>query len=121
MKLLRGGDIGVVLGGVGVVAALAAYAWGGGRGDTVVVRAAGRVVETASLADVRSFAIAGPLGTTRIEIEPGRARVAADPSPRQLCVRQGWLTRAGQAALCLPNQVSLEIRGRDASYDTLGY
>jgi hypothetical protein len=47
--------------------------------------------------------------------------VAADPSPRQLCVKKGWLTLSGQAALCLPNQVSLEIRGRTPTYDTLGY
>ncbi|MDQ1314773.1 MAG: hypothetical protein QG662_882 [Pseudomonadota bacterium] len=119
--LPRAGDVGVLLGGAGLVAALTAYAWGGGRGETVVIRAAGQVVETVALTHAQSFSIAGPLGATRIEIEPGRARVAADPSPRQLCVRQGWLTQSGQAALCLPNQVSLEIRGRDAAYDTLGY
>jgi hypothetical protein len=38
-----------------------------------------------------------------------------------LCVKQGWLTISGQTALCLPNQVSLEIRGRTSAYDTLGY
>jgi len=79
------------------------------------------VVETTALTHAQSIAVDGPLGTTRIEIEPGRARVAADPSPRQLCVKQGWLTQSGQAALCLPNQVSLEIRGHASAYDTLGY
>ena len=90
-------------------------------GDTAVIRAAGQVVETVSLTQARTFSVSGPLGATQIEIEPGRARVARDPSPRQLCVRQGWLTQSGQAALCLPNQVSLEIRGRLSAYDTLGY
>lgn len=119
--LLRAGDIGVLLAGSGIVVALAMFAWGGGRGDTVVIRAAGQVVETTALTHAQSIAVDGPLGTTRIEIEPGRARVAADPSPRQLCVKQGWLTQSGQAALCLPNQVSLEIRGHASAYDTLGY
>lgn len=121
MKILRAGDMGVLLVGTGLVAALTVYAWGGDRGDTAVIRAAGQVVKTAPLTHAQSVSVDGPLGTTWIEIEPGRARVAADPSPRQLCVKQGWLTLSGQAALCLPNQVSLEIRGRAPAYDTLGY
>lgn len=121
MSLLRSGDFGVLIAGTGLVAALTAWAWGGGHGDTAIIRAAGQVVQTVALTRAQSIEVDGPLGATRIEIEPGRARIAADPSPRQLCVRQGWLTRSGQAALCLPNQVSLEIRGRTAAYDTLGY
>ncbi len=117
----RAGDVGVVGAGAGLVVALTLFAWGGERGDTAIIRAAGRVVETVALTHAQSFAVDGPLGATRIEIEPGRARVARDPSPRQLCVKQGWLTQSGQAALCLPNQVSLEIRGRTTPYDTLGY
>jgi len=119
--LIRAGDAGILLAGAGFVIALTVFAWGGDRGDTAVIRAAGRVVETVSLTHARTFSVGGPLGATQIEIEPGRARVARDPSPRQLCVRQGWLTQSGQAALCLPNQVSLEIRGRRSAYDTLGY
>ncbi|HEX7971372.1 MAG TPA: NusG domain II-containing protein [Thiobacillus sp.] len=119
--LLRAGDVGVLLAGAGVVVALVAYAWGGDPGDTVVIRAAGRIVKTAALNGPQAFSVSGPLGITQIEIEPGRARVARDPSPRQLCVKQGWLTLSGQAALCLPNQVSVEIRGHALAYDTLGY
>ncbi len=119
--MLRAGDIGVLLAGTGCVIGLTLFAWGGGQGDTVVIRAAGKVVETAPLTHAQHFLVSGPLGTTQIEIEPGRARIARDPSPRQLCVKQGWLSQSGQAALCLPNQVSVEIRGRTTAYDTLGY
>lgn len=119
--MMRAGDAGVLLAGTGLVITLALHAWSGDRGETVVIRAAGKVVETTTLAQRRVVAVNGPLGPTRIEIEPGRARVARDPSPRQLCVKQGWLTQSGQAALCLPNQVSLEIKGRTVAYDTLGY
>lgn len=119
--LLRSGDIGVLLAGAGLVVALTVFAWGGGNGDTAVIRAAGQVVKTAALTHAQNVSVKGPLGTTQIEIQPGRARIARDPSPRQLCVKQGWLSQAGAAALCLPNQVSLEIRGRTSPYDTLGY
>ena len=118
---VRVGDVGVLLAGAGFVVTLTLWAWGGSQGDTVIIRAAGQVIETTSLSLPHRLNVNGPLGVTRIEIEPGRARVAADPSPRQLCVKQGWLTQSGQAALCLPNQVSLEIRGHSTAYDTLGY
>lgn len=119
--LLRAGDIGVLLAGGLAVAWSIWLAWGNERGETAIIRAGGQIVETAALNRTQQFSVSGPLGITRIDIEPGRARVAADPSPRQRCVKQGWLTQAGSAALCLPNQVSLEIRGRTAAYDTLGY
>ena len=119
--MLRAGDVGVLLAGGAGVVALTLWTWGGERGDEAVIRSAGRIVQTVPLTHAQTFTVAGPLGTTRVEIAPGRARIAADPSPRQLCVKRGWLTASGQTALCLPNQVSLEIRGGAPEYDTLGY
>jgi hypothetical protein len=65
--------------------------------------------------------VPGPLGTTVVEIQPGRARVQSDPGPRQYCVRQGWLHRGGAVAICAPNHVSLMLTGRQAGYDSLNY
>ena len=110
----------LLLGGV-LVAGLAVHFWGGAQGDTLLVHAQGKLVEEASLRTARTLTVAGPLGDTLIEIQPGRARVARDPSPRQLCVKQGWLSRSGEAALCLPNQVSVEIRGAVRAYDSIAY
>jgi hypothetical protein len=36
-------------------------------------------------------------------------------------VRQGWLKQAGEIAICLPNQVSLELTGSGKTYDSLSY
>lgn len=120
-ELFKPGDWLTLLLGGALVAALALHFWGGAQGDTLLVRAQGKLVEEASLRTARTLTVAGPLGNTLIEIQPGRARVARDPSPRQLCVRQGWLSRAGEAALCLPNQVSVEIRGAVRAYDSVAY
>ena len=81
----------------------------------------GKVVAQVDLARERTIEVPGPLGVTLIEIRPGRARVAADPGPRQYCVRQGWLTQAGAVAICAPNEVSLSLTGRAADYDSLNY
>ncbi|MDX5445381.1 MAG: NusG domain II-containing protein [Zoogloeaceae bacterium] len=95
--------------------------WRGGAPDKVVVRAGGQVFAEASLSRAQVIEVPGPLGITRIEIEPGRARVAEDPGLRQYCVRQGWLTRSGATAICAPNQVSLSLSGGSADFDSLNY
>ena len=120
-ELFKPGDWFTLLLGGAAVVGLAMHFWGGAQGDTLLVRAQGKLVEEASLRTARTLTVAGPLGDTLIEIQPGRARVARDPSPRQLCVKQGWLSRAGEAALCLPNQVSVEIRGTVRAYDSIAY
>lgn len=121
--MLKTGDFGVLAAGTVTVVALAWWAWfaPSNAADTALIRAAGKVVHSVPLTRTQTLVIPGPLGATRIAIEPGRARVLADPSPRQLCVKQGWLARAGDAALCLPNQVSLELTGRLTPYDTRAY
>ena len=119
--LLRPGDVLVAAAGLVVCVQAAAVLWQGGRPETAVVRAGGKVVAEIALSAPQVVEVAGPLGTTRIEIQPGRARVAADPGPRQYCVRQGWLTQAGAVAICAPNEVSLSLTGRGADYDSLNY
>ncbi|MDI3491126.1 MAG: hypothetical protein PWP11_2403 [Thauera sp.] len=119
--LLRPGDVLVVLGGLLLCGYSLMVLWQGGRPDAAIVRAGGKVVAEVDLRTVRIIDVPGPIGTTRIEIQPGRARVAADPGPRQYCVRQGWLTQAGAVAICAPNEVSLSLSGRGADYDSLNY
>jgi len=36
-------------------------------------------------------------------------------------VHQGWLSHAGQVAICLPNQISLELLAERKLYDSLSY
>jgi hypothetical protein len=119
--LLRPGDWVVMALGIMSCVYAGARLWAGGAPDGVVVRAGGQVFVETDLTRSRRIAVPGPLGVTLIEIEPGRARVASDPGPRQYCVRQGWLSRAGAVAICAPNEVSLALTGRGGDYDSLGY
>lgn len=118
---MRGGDVLVLVAALGVCLASALSLWQGGRPDKAVIKAGGRTFAEVSLSAPAIIDVPGPLGTTRIEIQPGRARVATDPGPRQYCVRQGWLSTAGAVAICAPNQVSLALSGRRADYDSLVY
>jgi hypothetical protein len=117
----KAGDWLTVLAGMMLVSYLFLSVWGGNKGTSLIIRSGGKIVAEADLTRNRNFEISGPLGTTLVTVENHRVRVSRDPSPRQYCVKQGWLSRAGEAALCLPNQVSVELIGASRSYDSLNY
>lgn len=120
-QYLRSGDL-LVLGlAATLVGASFPLLWQGGLADRAIIRQGGEVFATLDLHRRQALDVPGPLGNTSIQIEPGRARVAADPGPRQYCVRQGWLSQPGAIAICAPNRVSLEIQGRTKAYDSLSY
>lgn len=118
---IKPGDWLLIVAGMIVVASLFSLLWGGGVGTAVIIRSGGKVVAEFSLSRDLDFEIQGPLGTTVIQVENRRVRIARDPSPRQYCVKQGWLSHAGEAALCLPNQVAVELVGAVKRYDSLAY
>ena len=103
------------------VGALYPLLWTGGQAEKAIVRVSGKVVSEVDLSVRKQIPVQGPLGTTVIAIEPGRARVLSDPGPRQYCVQQGWLSRAGDVAICAPSQLSLQVVGKTAAYDSLAY
>jgi hypothetical protein len=121
LRHIRIGDwLTLGLGGIGVVA-LAFWLWSGELADKAVIRSGGKIFREVSLARNQKIEVPGPLGISVIAIENRRARIASDPSPRQYCVRQGWLQQSGEIALCLPNQVSVELVGSHKRYDSLNY
>lgn len=121
LSLFRPGDWLVLLATAAAVAASLPLLWQAGIGEHAVIRQEGRIFATLDLGQARRIEVGGPLGNTLIAVEPGRARVVADPGPRQYCVRQGWLSRPGEIAICAPNRVSLQITGRTRVYDSLSY
>ncbi len=121
LSLIRPGDWLVVLFGAALVAGSVPLFWQGGLADRAIVRQEGKIFAEVDLKARRQLEVSGPLGTTVIAVEPGRARVVADPGPRQYCVKQGWLMRPGEIAICAPNRVSLQIAGRTKVYDSISY
>lgn len=121
LALFKPGDWLLAVLGVVFCALSFPLAWQGGVAETAVVKRGGELVAELDLSRNRRIEVSGPLGITTIAVEKRRVRVVSDPGPRQYCVRQGWLERAGEIAICAPNQVSVEVRGGKEMYDSLSY
>lgn len=118
---LKPGDwLTLLLGGACVVL-LGLKLWSGDLADRAIIRSGGKIFREVTLSRDQQIEVPGPLGTSVITIEKRRVRISSDPSPRQYCVRQGWLQQAGEIAICLPNEVSVELAGSWKKYDSLNY
>ena len=114
MKRVRPGDwIAAVL-----IFTLATGIWAAGRSQSsgslaALVRQDGQVVRTIALTGLSepiTFTLDGAY-TNTIRAENGRICVESATCPGQDCVHTGWLTRAGQSAVCLENRVSITLEG----------
>ncbi len=118
---IKSGDWIVLSLAMAATAWLAIVLWQGGPADRAIIRAGGKIFREVPLSRDQVIEVSGPLGVSTIAIRNRQARIAADPSPRQYCVRQGWLKQAGEIAVCLPNQISLELAGNVKRYDSISY
>lgn len=48
----------------------------------------------------------------RVRAERGRIRFESSDCPDKICVKTGWLTSAGDGAVCLPARASIVVSGR---------
>jgi hypothetical protein len=121
LQHIKLGDWLTILAGSVFVVLLTLKLWNGEFANKAVIRSGGKIFREVPLSSNQQIEVHGPLGISTIAIKNRKARIVSDPSPRQYCVRQGWLQRAGEVALCLPNQVSVELTGGKKKYDSLNY
>ncbi|MGI5878586.1 MAG: NusG domain II-containing protein [Christensenellales bacterium] len=81
----------------------------------------GAAVDTVGLRDAQAGerVYASAFGTCTVAFEPGRVRIAAADCPDQVCVDTGWISRPGQAAVCVPNRIAVVVRGERAEVDAV--
>ena len=115
------GDWLTILAGLSLVVFLFATFWRFDSAAKIQIRVGNQVYGSYSLNQERDLAVKGVLGESHIHIHQGQVRFERSPCSNQYCVHQGWLNRAGQAAFCIPNQVSLELLGETKPYDSLNY
>ena len=80
-------------------------------GGVLIVELAGTTPATHALSNYGVLPVVGPLGVSEIEIGPKGARVISAPCVHKICMRQGWMQRAGDVTACVPNGLVLRIAG----------
>jgi hypothetical protein len=78
-------------------------------GSDVVIRSDDRVTGRYSLDEDRLVDVPGPMGSTTIRVERGRARVESSPCPNKFCVNTGTVGREGGLIVCVPNRVIVTV------------
>ncbi len=106
----------VLLGALATIPLLHKNAEASGR--WAIVRVDGQIVHQLSLAKDQEVTVVGPAGETVIQVQGGRVRVLRSPGAQEICMRQGWIHKPGQALICLPNHVTIEIPG-DSGIDAI--
>lgn len=116
-------DVGVIAAAIVTIVMLAGRLWQpSAAASSVEVYQGGELHERIALSRGTTVRVPGPLGTTRIEVAEGRARVVASPGRKKLCVRAGWLSASGASVTCLPNRVTLVLEGDGPPrYDSMNF
>ncbi len=115
------GDWLVIIASVVAIIFMFLQFWSFEQASKLKIRQGNQIIGTYDLNQTRELRIHGALGDSLIRISQGKVRFKQSPCNNQYCVHQGWLSRAGQVAICIPNQISLQLIGAKSSYDSLNY
>lgn len=120
MRLVRPGDMVILLLAAGLVGASYALFWGPRTtGETAVISVGHHPVAEVSLLKDETFPVKGLIGDSILQVEDGRIRFIDSPCPGRYCIHMGWIDRTGEVAACLPNGVVVEIRGGHREFDAI--
>lgn len=99
--------------------AVAAWLWPHGQAQVAVIEQDGKLLARVELAHITqgyAMEIPGEYPVT-LWIEPDGVCFQDASCPDKLCIRTGKISRAGEAAVCLPARVSVRMEGGSRPVD----
>ncbi|MBU3182876.1 NusG domain II-containing protein [Clostridium psychrophilum] len=88
-----------------------------------VIKMDGKIIQTIDLNAVKSqkeWNIYTKTGDYNlIEILPGKIRIKDSDCPDKICVKEGWISQAGQILVCLPHKLIIKINGKNNTVDSV--
>ncbi|MFP4132295.1 MAG: NusG domain II-containing protein [Thiohalospira sp.] len=92
-----------------------------GEGNRAEVRVEDSVVARLDLRQPGTYTIDGRLGTSVLEVADGAVRFVESACSTDRCIASGAHRHTGEVTACLPNRVTVAVRGGAGDYDTLHY
>ena len=87
-------------------------------GQKVQIFVDGKLIHTYSLDMDTLITIRGYRGPATFQIKRGKVRMVNSTCPLKLCVKMGWIDKAGSSIICVPNRVLIKIAGKK-NYDAI--
>jgi hypothetical protein len=84
-----------------------------GEAKYLVVQVENREILRIPLTKLKSgdkYKVRGPLGDSIFEYIEGRGvHMISSPCPDKICIKQGFINKAGESIVCLPNRVIITL------------
>ncbi len=81
----------------------------------------GNVIQKIALNKPGKYTVSGPIGKSIIEIKNRSARFIRSPCHGKQCIHMGWQSHTGSFAACLPNRLTLTIKGGTPKWDSINF
>ena len=95
--------------------------WNLPQGQYLEIYKNNEILATYSLNQQITKTISGAKGETKITINNGKVRFSSAPCAKKYCIHQGWINKASQIIICIPNKISISILGSNKNYDSINY
>ena len=95
--------------------------WNLPQGQYLEIYKNNEILATYSLNQQITKTINGAKGETKITINNGKVRFSSAPCAKKYCIHQGWINKASQIIICIPNKISISILGGNKNYDSINY
>ncbi len=97
------------------------FLWNLPKGEYLEIYKNNKILATYSLNQKITKLINGEKGETKITIDNGKVRFSSAPCAKKYCIHQGWINKANQIIICIPNKISISILGGKKNYESISY
>ena len=120
-KVIKTGDWFIIILFCAFIIISTKFLWNLPQGEYLEIYKNNEILATYSLNQQITKTINGAKGETKITINNGKVRFSSAPCAKKYCIHQGWINKANQIIICIPNKISISILGGNKNYDSINY
>ena len=121
IKIIKVGDWFIIILFCALIIIITKLLWNLPQGEYLEIYKNNEILAVYSLNQKITKIINGEKGETKITIDNGKVRFSSAPCAKKYCIHQGWINKANQIIICIPNKISISISGGKKNYDSINY